>query len=59
MVIEVLGTGCPNCKRLEGLVNEVVKQIGVESAFMEKFQAKMRLKSITKWNYKKGDLVNE
>lgn len=37
MIIKILGTGCPNCLRLEGLTNEVVKEMGVEADF-EKVQ---------------------
>ncbi len=31
MEIKVLGTGCPNCKRLEKLTRKVVAELGVEA----------------------------
>jgi small redox-active disulfide protein 2 len=31
MEIKVLGTGCPNCKRLEKLTRKVVGELGVEA----------------------------
>ena len=31
MEIKVLGTGCPNCKRLEKLAREAVAELGVEA----------------------------
>lgn len=31
MEIKILGTGCPNCKRLEQLAREAVKDAGVEA----------------------------
>ncbi|MFA5795210.1 MAG: thioredoxin family protein [Candidatus Brocadiia bacterium] len=31
MKIEILGTGCPKCKKLTELTNEVVKELGVEA----------------------------
>jgi small redox-active disulfide protein 2 len=31
MKIEILGTGCPKCKKLTQLVTEVVKETGVEA----------------------------
>lgn len=37
MVIKILGSGCPNCKRLEQLAQEVAKEMGVNAAF-EKVQ---------------------
>ncbi|MCR4435799.1 MAG: thioredoxin family protein [Clostridiales bacterium] len=37
MVIKILGSGCPNCKRLEQLAQEAAKEIGVNAAF-EKVQ---------------------
>lgn len=37
MVIKILGSGCPNCKRLEQLTQEVVKEMGVNATF-EKVQ---------------------
>jgi small redox-active disulfide protein 2 len=35
MVIKILGTGCPKCKKLEGNAREALKQIGA-SAEVEK-----------------------
>lgn len=37
MVIKILGSGCPNCKRLEQLTQEVAKEMGVNATF-EKVQ---------------------
>jgi len=37
MVIKILGSGCPNCKRLEQLAQEAAKEMGVNAAF-EKVQ---------------------
>ncbi len=37
MVIKILGTGCPNCKRLEQLVREVLSENNV-NASVEKEQ---------------------
>jgi small redox-active disulfide protein 2 len=31
MVIKVLGSGCPNCKRVELLAKEVTRELGVEA----------------------------
>ena len=31
MEIKVLGSGCPNCKRLEKLAREAVAELGVEA----------------------------
>ena len=31
MIIKVLGPGCANCKRLEQIVNKVVKDMGFEA----------------------------
>ncbi len=31
MKVEVLGTGCPKCKELERLVNEVINELGVKA----------------------------
>ena len=30
--IKVLGTGCPNCKRVEAIAREVTTELGVEAA---------------------------
>ncbi len=35
MVIEILGTGCPKCKKLEANVKEAVEQLGIP-AMVEK-----------------------
>ena len=32
MEIKVLGTGCPKCNKLEDLVNEVLKEKGIEAS---------------------------
>jgi small redox-active disulfide protein 2 len=37
MVIKILGTGCPNCKRLEQLVREVIGENNVDAS-IEKVQ---------------------
>jgi len=31
MVIEVLGPGCPNCKKLFALVEQAVKELGLQA----------------------------
>jgi small redox-active disulfide protein 2 len=31
MEIKVLGTGCPNCKRLEKLTRQAIAELGVEA----------------------------
>lgn len=31
MKIEILGTGCPKCKKLTELTNEVVKELGIQA----------------------------
>ena len=31
MEIKILGSGCPNCKRLEKLAHEAVAELGVEA----------------------------
>jgi len=31
LTIKVLGSGCPNCKRLEQLAKKVVGQLGIEA----------------------------
>ncbi|MGC9398154.1 MAG: thioredoxin family protein [Anaerolineae bacterium] len=31
MEIKILGSGCPNCKRLEALTRQVVEELGVEA----------------------------
>jgi small redox-active disulfide protein 2 len=30
--IKVLGTGCPNCKRVEAIAREAVAELGIEAA---------------------------
>jgi small redox-active disulfide protein 2 len=35
MEIKVLGTGCPNCKRLEKLAREAVAELGVEATVIK------------------------
>ena len=35
MEIKVLGTGCPKCKRLEELAQEVALELGVEATFVK------------------------
>ena len=37
MVIKVLGSGCPSCKKLEANVRDAVKDLGIE-ATIEKVQ---------------------
>jgi small redox-active disulfide protein 2 len=32
MEIKILGTGCPNCKRLEKLAREAVVELGIEAS---------------------------
>lgn len=31
MVIKILGTGCPNCKKLEANTKEAVEQLGIDA----------------------------
>ncbi len=33
MVIKILGSGCPNCKKLFQAAEEAAKELGVEAAF--------------------------
>ena len=33
MEIKVLGMGCPKCKRLDKLVHEAVKELGIDATF--------------------------
>jgi small redox-active disulfide protein 2 len=33
MDIKILGSGCPNCKRLEALTHEVAGELGIEATF--------------------------
>jgi len=35
MEIKILGTGCPNCQRLEKLAKEVAAEMGVEATFVK------------------------
>ena len=35
MVIKVLGTGCPNCKKVKSLAAEVAKELGLEATIKE------------------------
>lgn len=37
MVIKILGSGCPNCKKLEQLAQEAAKEMGLNATF-EKVQ---------------------
>ena len=32
LTIKILGSGCPNCKRLEALTRQAVEQLGIEAA---------------------------
>jgi small redox-active disulfide protein 2 len=31
MIIKILGTGCTNCKKLEGHANQAVKEMGIDA----------------------------
>ena len=33
MVIKILGTGCPSCRRLEAIAREAVAELGVTATF--------------------------
>ncbi len=33
--IKILGTGCPNCQRLERTAKEVVEELGLEATFLK------------------------
>jgi small redox-active disulfide protein 2 len=35
MEIKVLGTGCPNCKRLEKLTHQAVEELGVDATVVK------------------------
>lgn len=35
MEIKILGTGCPNCQRLEKLAKEVAAEMGVEATIVK------------------------
>jgi len=35
MEIKILGSGCPNCKRLERLAREAVAELGIRATFTE------------------------
>ena len=35
MEIKILGTGCPNCKRLEQLTNEAVAEAGISAQIVK------------------------
>jgi len=35
MEIKILGTGCPNCQRLERIAREAVTEMGVEATFVK------------------------
>ena len=35
MKIEILGTGCPKCKKLSELVEDVVKELGVSAEIIK------------------------
>ena len=35
MEIKILGSGCPNCKRLEKLAREAVAELGVEATVIK------------------------
>ena len=44
MVIKILGSGCPNCQRLEQLAKEAAKEMGVNAVF-EKVQDYQKIMS--------------
>jgi small redox-active disulfide protein 2 len=35
MIIKVLGTGCPNCKRTKAVIAEAVAELGVDAQIVE------------------------
>lgn len=35
LTIKILGSGCPNCKRLAALAEQAVAQMGVEAQFVK------------------------
>lgn len=35
LVIKILGTGCPNCKKVEALARQAVANLGVEAEFIK------------------------
>jgi small redox-active disulfide protein 2 len=32
MIIKILGTGCPKCKKLEANTKEAIKELGIEAS---------------------------
>lgn len=32
MVVKILGTGCPKCKKLEANTKEAIKELGIEAS---------------------------
>jgi len=35
MKIEILGTGCPKCKKLTELTNEAIKELGIQAEIIK------------------------
>jgi small redox-active disulfide protein 2 len=35
MIVKILGSGCPNCKRLEKVTREVLEELGVEATLVK------------------------
>lgn len=35
LIIKILGTGCPNCKKVEALARQAVANLGVEAEFIK------------------------
>lgn len=35
LVIKILGTGCPNCKKVEALARQAVASMGIEAEFIK------------------------
>ncbi|MBN2046845.1 MAG: TM0996/MTH895 family glutaredoxin-like protein [Anaerolineaceae bacterium] len=35
MIIKILGTGCPKCKKLEALAREAVEALGIDASILK------------------------
>lgn len=35
LVIKILGTGCPNCKKVEALARQAAENMGIEAEFIK------------------------
>ena len=44
MKVEILGTGCYNCLKLEGLVNQVILDLGISGVEIERVNDERRIR---------------